>query len=350
MASTTELTTSGMMSLARLQMAPLSPTSLYTSSRDAKGTIAMEPPEGRVDFDAPHKDDEDVVDYMGMLMKKGDLSTVRHFEECWGRFVQRKAARNELPKGRREEVIEDFQEKIRAIQHQKENVDGEFIQKIAMYKKSTADLVLDYSRDIAQAKTKADKVQKEWTERLETAQEANELQQDTLPWFHFLRQVDLEAKLFDLSSWKEEETKHETAHPSDRALFLAAARANEDSTKDETMVHAHQIDHALLTSHVDMLKMEIERFEKMVASQEIAGRFLALHDTNNIVSPDDRNKFASYGYEKEGNSDDESFEETGPLDPPSIDSPKEGDDDVKSPANRPQKEALSHKRRQFLDP
>lgn len=357
--ATPELTISGMMSLARLQVAPLSPIPSPVSQIDhsrsgwdgwegsdaTKDTIQSE---YRAHDNNINVDDENAITttvnkveskyknnqkdtYLGMSVTLSDLATVREFEQRWAHYVQLQAeGGGELPKGRRELHIEQLQGEIRILQQQTQNAEGELMKRLAFVRETSDALLFQYRTLRSKAVQEQQQRQSQLTRLLDTIAQADSIGDETLPWLHFFRQLDREAQAVDLSKndasagvvaldspgpmsscWyprhEEEESivvepaphHHATAiRPSCRALYLAQQQHRRhqqlfpkpfnDERKEavgeaSSLLQAYRIDHALLSTHISMLRREIERYEKRIQAQEMAGNFLIQHNVWSIL-------------------------------------------------------------------
>lgn len=124
-------------------------------------------------------------------------------------------------------------------------------------------------------------VHDELSKKLDAVARADQLQQQTLPWQHFIKELDNLISKQDGNSTASSEKSSKVAKPSARAVFLTEQTTTGLPT--DAQLRAYRIDHALLTTHVSMLQKEIERYEKLVESQEDVGKFLTDHDVWSIL-------------------------------------------------------------------
>jgi hypothetical protein len=108
--------------------------------------------------------------------------------------------------------------------------------------------------------------------RLDDVKHADKLQTQTLPWHHFLHELDLiAADTKSLEGSVVEDKKTRLVRPSGRAMVLTD---HSRGCAGDVVLRAFRIDHALLTNHIRMLTKEIDRFRRMQKAQEMTAKFL----------------------------------------------------------------------------
>jgi hypothetical protein len=121
-------------------------------------------------------------------------------------------------------------------------------------------------------------VHEELQTRLDDARSADRIQQQTLPWHHFLYEVDLLAA--NAKSGQTAKSK-KTVRPSDRAMVLTD---HSRGCPGDVVLRAYRIDHALMTNHIRMLTKDIDRYKKLARVQEMTGKFLKEFDAWGVLS------------------------------------------------------------------
>jgi hypothetical protein len=121
-------------------------------------------------------------------------------------------------------------------------------------------------------------VHEDLQKRLEDASSVDKIQGQTLPWHHFLYEVDLlAANAKSAQSGK----SRKTVRPSDRAMVLTD---HSRGCPGDVVLRAYKIDHALMTNHIRMLTKDIDRYKKLARVQEMAGKFLKDFDAWGVLS------------------------------------------------------------------
>ena len=292
--ATPELSASGMMSLSRLQMAPLSPV----SNSQPLGSCCATMEANHTDMTLPgdrSKPRSHRQKYSGTKVTKSEVEHIQEFERLWARFVEQAADSGDLPKGKREIKIEKLQNEIRAIKDEREPAEGELRKRLAFIRESTESLQYIYEAKMKGAAQEQQEKSTKLKQRVKNISEASSIRDETFPWLHFLRQLDLKARKPEhenpcegdgggSTDQQSQQRQHPTAiRPSERALYLTSQVEGIQSSSDKELC-AYRIDHALLSTHVSMLHREITRYEKSIEAQETAGQFLTQYDVWRLLS------------------------------------------------------------------
>jgi hypothetical protein len=104
--------------------------------------------------------------------------------------------------------------------------------------------------------------------RLDDVRAADKIQQQTLPWHHFLYELDQLA-----ASVKPEPAKKskKTIRPSERAMVLTD---HSSGCPGDVVLRAYKMDHSIMTNHIRILTKEVDRYKRLVKAQEMTGKFL----------------------------------------------------------------------------
>lgn len=104
--------------------------------------------------------------------------------------------------------------------------------------------------------------------RLDDVRAADKIQQQTLPWHHFLYELDQLA-----ASVKPEQATRskKTIRPSDRAMVLTD---HSSGCPGDVVLRAYKLDHSIMKNHIRILTKEVDRYKKLVKGQEMTGKFL----------------------------------------------------------------------------
>lgn len=124
------------------------------------------------------------------------------------------------------------------------------------------------------------KIHDDLQKRLEDVKTSDKLQMQTLPWHHFLYELDLIAASAKESA-DETEKSSRVNRPSDRAMVMTD---HSKGCAGDVVLRAYKIDHALLTNHIRILTKEIERYKRSLKAQEMTGKFLKDFNAWGILS------------------------------------------------------------------
>jgi hypothetical protein len=209
---------------------------------------------------------------------------LKKFEEAWKDFVF-KQSMEKLPKGERECRIEKLQVEAKEIVAYKENLEGELREQRDFIRTSLVKSEEVFQRNIRAEKRAQRATHVELSQQIEYADKVHTLQKETLPWFHFLEQLnDTVDQYEDLPSNEDVEN---AIRPSKRGFLLSHSKGNDEPIHVEEL-RAYRMDHAIMTAHVQMLTKEIERCEKLACTREYASVFLNDQEVCNILEEDEQ--------------------------------------------------------------
>ena len=218
----------------------------------------------------------DLQAVMGRDLTSSEKALLADFESSWKYFVHKKKVKH-LPSGKREKNLNYMQEKVDELTKTRDSVETELNRQLAFFKEGQSILEEDLLAKIQHEKEEYKSTENELKEQLEAIEDAQTLQEQTLPWAYFLSRVDAEA---EAKLGKVDMTNSRTAKPSQRAIYLT--RQSKEKPSNE-MHRAFQIDHAILKTQLEMLNKQIRRYEKTIASQESASQFLMENNVWSII-------------------------------------------------------------------
>ncbi|GAX13566.1 hypothetical protein FisN_3Lh134 [Fistulifera solaris] len=219
------------------------------------------------DLDEPFKGNEENVAFL------------KKFEEAWKEYVFQQSI-EKLPKGKRECCIDNLQAEAKEIVAYKEKLEGELREQREFIRTSLVKSEESFQKNIRTEKRVQRATHVELSQQIEYADKVQTLQKETLPWFHFLEQLnDTVDQYEDLPSHEDVDN---AIRPSKRGFFLSHRKGNDEPIHVEEL-RAYRMDHAIMTAHVQMLTKEIERCEKLACLREYASAFLNDKEVCNIL-------------------------------------------------------------------
>lgn len=221
------------------------------------------------DLDQQFKANEENVAFLGK------------FEKAWKDFVF-KQTKMSLPKGKRQCRIESLQAEAQEILTYKENLEGELREQQDFIRNSLVKSQDSFERKVRNEKRAQRAIHVELSQQLEYANNVHTLQKETLPWFHFLEQLNDNIERDDDERLTSHEDVDSAMRPSKRGFLLSRVKDEHDSILTGKL-QAYRTDHAVMSVHVQMLAKEIERCEKLACLREYASIFLNDPDVSNIL-------------------------------------------------------------------
>lgn len=244
---------------------------------------------------------ESLASILSVPITKDDLSDIDEcdydekfitaFDNAWSNFLQDYP----IPKGEREEQIIQLQIKAKEIEASKENVERELKKQATFFRNSREELERTYAIKLQNAMDQQRSVNEELSKIVESVTIADQIQSQTLPWLHFIEELDTlvaTTTLDSQSTTTSNERSVKTAKPSSRAMYLTeiASKNNNNHQQDlvnssrtltaeqqqtQQLLTSYRIDHTILRTNVNMLQNEIERYEKLLECQPFVAQLLS---------------------------------------------------------------------------
>ncbi|GKY96593.1 hypothetical protein MPSEU_000618900 [Mayamaea pseudoterrestris] len=209
------------------------------------------------------------------------------FEKAWARFLRKHPNCMNIP---RHSKMMDLEQKLEASMLSKTKVEVEIEQQMAFFASSCEQLEDEYAAKMQQAIDRQAAVQDELAKRIAVVNEADVLQQETLPWHYFMHQLDTLAskaimpqQIKDMMDEASVTSNGLNVKPSNRALLLTNYDLERHS-RDDLMLRAHATDNAILSAHIQMLGTEMQRYDKATQAQELASKFLTDYNVWSILN------------------------------------------------------------------
>jgi hypothetical protein len=206
-----------------------------------------------------------------------DDLVIETFELAWNQLLRESGG----IKGRHHEIISALQLEALRLKVAKDNLKVELTKQSAFVRNKRDEMEASYllqfdgiQANLAEAEEKA----KAKLDMIGTAIESAAL---TLPWQHFMRELDRLGTMSTLSSSHDKtHVGQELSRYTSRALVLATSYGKSGNNQKSTLVNqrAYCVENALLKSHIQMLTMEIDRHKIIDSLQrEISEEIQKLH-------------------------------------------------------------------------
>lgn len=225
----------------------------------------------------PVEEDDDFVIISSMLssphdldipLTEDDVDLMEEFEARWSDFMRTHP--DLIPYGRRSKRIRELRSQVLEARMSKSSVEKEMKAQLKVFTKARDTLELNYKHEMQDVQGKKQAVHDHLQTQLDNIAVADRLESQLASWEHF-------CELVDKASVPITPSKNKDFKPSVRAMALV----DPSGETSDVQLRAYRVDHALLTTQVEMLQKEIERYEKSREGLEIVGEFLT---ENNIYS------------------------------------------------------------------
>ena len=226
-------------------------------------------------------------DDLDFELEPDELQTMDVFESAWKEFMKENP--DLVPEGKRETHIKEMQEQTQSRKRAQEQAKAELQKQLDFFEKSREGLEEDFLREIEATRNSQLETHKKLQRKLDSIGIAEHLLSQSIPFEHFLKCVDKAAKkansegmLVTLSNKNTGGGSDKSGVPSTRAMYLMGSMSGEDL--DDVELKAYKIEHALLTTRVEMLRKEAEGYEKLLETQKMVGKWLDDHNVWTMVS------------------------------------------------------------------
>ena len=269
-----------------------------------------------------------------------DAAFLEEFENAWSQYLLRLQTKNQQQQQQEQEKhstspehcqpqlpsllmtsrqrgqhIVELQTEADAVLQSKIKMENEMKQQIAFFHWGQEQSEKKFTKKIQATLEEQQKERERLEGKIAALEQAERIHEQTLPWFHFMNELDrLVVEKDVISKNNDASTSRKVARPSARALLLARSgpRSSNSSSQhnpshgraaaDKLEWRASRIDRALLTAHAAMLHKEIERCETMLAIHKEVGQFLTEHDIWSILKGSDGDSHDSSGTNSNHNS------------------------------------------------
>lgn len=237
----------------------------------------------------------DLQDVLGRALTDDEAGLLQEFEQSWKLHVRRQAELVPVE----EALVQQLETKAHALVQERLAIEEDLRQQEALVQSQEEAAEAEFAQKMQQAEEEYVQSEQELTEHLQEVEQAQKLQEETMPWSFFLSAADAAARE-EISTYAGLE-KSRTVQPSQRAIYLAQrmpSMAVEEEEKEndsegeestdgdvdtKSLLRAYEMDETLLTTQLAMLKKEIQRYESTIASQQRAQTLLLDHNNWGIM-------------------------------------------------------------------
>jgi hypothetical protein len=234
-------------------------------------------------------------------LSERDIQAIDEFEEAWREFVSSRPG--VLPPGAKLRSCLAIEYQIDDVEVSKRNVQMEMQRQLDFFNSSKDQLEANFTRAMEEAALMQQDVNKRLTKEISDIADADESLSTTLPWEHFFDNLDSLAEEACIA--EEAGGGLRALKPSNRALYLAnnidhteVAMAALEGRSSALLLHAFNIDNALLNAEIRMMQREVDRLEKTTKSQQVMAKFLTEHNIWGLLTKSGAGTVVSAGSTK----------------------------------------------------
>ena len=218
-----------------------------------------------------------------------DAAFLEEFETAWSQFLSEQPSDHTLLNLPQEQRVLELQKEADAVLSSKIKMEKEMKQQIEFFRWGQEQSEKKFTTKIQETLEEQQKQRELLAGKITTLDQVERIDNETLPWFHFMNELDRLVEEKQVIS--KDATSRKVARPSARALLLAKCGYPHNNKQhlrgDQLEWRASRIDHELMTMHSGMLQKEIERCEKVLAINQEVGQFLNDLDIWSILKATD---------------------------------------------------------------
>lgn len=214
-----------------------------------------------------------------------DEKFLEEFENAWKDFLSNRPFRC-----KRFDHIIDLQTQLMTLKQDNSKMVKDFQKQIKFLDRGKTVSEKEFSEKIQGVLQEEKRMKDAVNERIESVKWLQALQEQTLPWFHFMRELDRLAEVHHKND-EASPSANKVSRPSARAKFLAAGVSRAESPSQHQLGEC-LVDNALLTTQVQMLHREVERCQTLMEINETTiCKFLAKNNIWNILETKEIEKY-----------------------------------------------------------
>lgn len=179
------------------------------------------------------------------------------------------------PRGKKAARMAVLEQQLRDISTSKEKAGSELQRQLDFFLESREALEETYTKEVEYANSLQKVIHDRLEKQLDGVAMSDHLMQQTVPWEHFLDIVDVKAT----PQYGAATPLDEGVKPSPRAMALI----DPDGDAEDVRLRALRMDHALLSTEIEMLEKESERINLTNESLEFVGKFFTEHNIWGIL-------------------------------------------------------------------
>jgi len=226
---------------------------------------------------APRLNKDDVDE----ILSDNDVNTIEEFEDAWKEFLLHHPGT--LLPGQKIKNCRRIQNQINEIQAKKQNICLELQRQLDFFTNSKDQLEQKYTNNMEVAALQQQEIIQKLEKEIDDIAEADKSLSVVTRWEHFFD--NLQANASTLRPRPRQPIK-----PSHEALYLAnidhtevveAARRGQSKVR---LLCAYRIDNTLLKAKAAILKIETDRLEKTIKSEQLLSKFLVEYNIQSILA------------------------------------------------------------------
>jgi hypothetical protein len=199
----------------------------------------------------------------------GDDS-IETFDAAWGKLVHERGCFN----GTHEGNIEALQQEALRLKNSKDDIKAEFTRQTVFVRNNRNEMEASFKVKMEKIMTNQGISESKAHAKRDTIDTMSKSASITLPWQHFIRELDRLTALSTKTSYHQiEPTSNDSNLCNDRIAYLTSLYQNTGRNEDSVVVlqRANEVENVLLREHILMLTKEIDRYESIALLQEEVG-------------------------------------------------------------------------------
>lgn len=235
-------------------------------------------------LEAPHLR----ASYIDQALSDEDILAIEEFEHRWRSFLSTNP--NWLPPGKKIKSCVAIQDQLEEMEVSKQMVQMELQRQLDFFANSKDQLEANFTKAMEEAALIQQDVSRKLNNEIDDIAEADQLLSKTLPWEHFLDNLDAATEEHNVADGNAAGSVSRGLKPSRQAMFLAdnvdqgqVAEAAMEGKSSALLLRTFQIDNSLLKAQIKMMQQEVDRLERTTKSQKVLAQFLTEHNIWGLI-------------------------------------------------------------------
>jgi len=235
-------------------------------------------------IDAPRLTTED----LDKKYSDQDAEILDEFETAWVQFLRQNP---EKLRGRQEKRINKLRQKQEENLEKQKKVEEELKLQLEFFEESREELEENFQRTMTGEQENQKEMRDVLDAEVHTAAVADHNFSLTLPWekfFYNLERLASREVIQPMPSGLTTDSGRQALVPSTKAQLMLKKEDDDENQLDlHFVLHAYQMDEALMKAQSKMYELEIERYQKTIENLEVTGNFFHEHNVWTILKKGD---------------------------------------------------------------
>lgn len=220
-----------------------------------------------------------------------DAEILEEFETAWVNYLRQNP---EKLRGRQEKRINKLRKKQDEVLEKQRKVEEELKLQLEFFEESRQELEENFQRTMEAEQENQKEMRDVLDAEVHTAAVADHNFSKTLPWekfFYNLERLAAKEGIQPMPSGLTTDSGRQALVPTTKAQLMLKKEDGEEEEEGHSdlhfVLHAYQMDEALLKAQSKMYELEIERYQKTIENLDVTGKFFQEHNIWTLLKKGD---------------------------------------------------------------